>query len=470
MLIIPVENKPDWRHPPVVTLLVVLVNVWVYFGLLDDDEAAYADARQAYVASGLIQREAPHFRAYYRLAYPADDRAGLPEAPDDLVDYVLLDLGFDGYVAERMAGDAEWQRNREAFERRRDELSWIAFGLVPEEAAWWSYLTSMFLHGSVDHLIGNMVFLFIFGFALERALGTLNYTAVYLLGGLGGGVLHVLINQGSHIPAIGASGAVSALMGAYLAVYQLRRIRFFYSVLVYFGEFTAPALLVLPLWLAKEVYGYLYGAQGIAYWDHVGGLLAGAALGWLAMRLSHRVDTNYLERGGLEAASRAQIKRLDALIDAFKYDQARALAASHLAEHPGDVNTWRKYLELVSADKADPEYHRVVKRVLGLSASNPDADTARLIDETYRSYASGKHPKPALNDARLLCALGEQLARTRKLDDARRIANRLLEADRREPEVAGLLRVLGNKLAEAGSGALARHYFTELSARFGEAS
>ena len=168
-------------------------------------------------------------------------------------------------------------------------------GLVPADARWLTYLTSMFLHGGIDHLLGNMAFLFVFGFALERAIGLLNYSALYFLGGLVGGILHVLVHADSFVPTIGASGAVSALMGGYLAVYQLRKIRFFYSVLVYFGEFRAPALVILPAWILKEVYGYVYGDQGIAYWDHIGGLVGGAVLGHLATRLSKQVDTNYLE-------------------------------------------------------------------------------------------------------------------------------------------------------------------------------
>lgn len=117
MLIIPVENTPDWRRPPLVTLLLVLANVWVHLAVAGPD-------------------------------------------------------------------------------------TWLRFGLVPAESVWWSYLSSMFLHGGLDHLIGNMAFLFLFGFALERVLGPLGYGAVYLLGGLAGGVLHVLVNAESQIPTI----------------------------------------------------------------------------------------------------------------------------------------------------------------------------------------------------------------------------------------------------------------------------
>ncbi|MDH3644593.1 MAG: rhomboid family intramembrane serine protease, partial [Gammaproteobacteria bacterium] len=358
---------------------------------------------------------------------------------------------------------------RAQFEGKRDRVTWIRWGLVPGDLHWLTYLTSMFLHGGIDHLLGNMAFLFIFGFALERAIGVLNYSALYFLGGLAGGALHVAVHSDSFVPTIGASGAVSALMGGYLAVYQLRKIRFFYSVLVYFGEFRAPALVILPAWILKEIYGYVYGDEGIAYWDHVGGLVGGAVLGFLAIRLSKKVDSDYLETSSREEASKVQIERLEGLIDEFKYDQARLLAARHLSEQPMDVGTWEKYLHVLAADKDDAEYHRAVKQVLKLCTDKQAvrrADIGRLLESTYRDYVAGDHPKPALRDVALLCALGKQFARTRQLDLARQIANTLLKAQRKEPELAQFLSALCAGLSSSGSGQLAKHYRAELMARF----
>jgi hypothetical protein len=106
-------------------------------------------------------------------------------------------------------------------------------------------------------------------------------------------------------------------------------------------------------------------------------------------------------------------------------------------------------------------------------ASDPQAvrhvDVGRLLESTYREYVSGKHPKPALRDPRLLCAVGKQFARTLQLDIARQIANGLLQAPRKEPELAALLSALCNGLSKAGSGQLARHYRAELAARFPDA-
>ncbi len=166
------------------------------------------------------------------------------------------------------------------------------------------------------------------------------------------------------------------------------------------------------------------------------------------------------------------VERLDGLIDGFRFAEARALAVTHLAEHPGDAATWRKYLQLLApeagAGDADPDYHRAVRRLLRLAATQPGPEMSRLIESTYRAYASARHPQPALNDPLLLCSLGEQFACTRRLDEARRIANGLLKANRGEPELARLLDVLSARLTDAGSKALANHYSRERSVRFGD--
>jgi membrane associated rhomboid family serine protease len=464
MLIIPVENKPDWRHPPVVTLLVILVNVWVYFALAAADEEALADAYHSYVANQLIDREVEHFRVYVG--------GELADSYEEIIPLIVVDRGFDAYLAPYLAQDRVWRETREAFVRKRESVTWIRWGLVPGDARWPTYLTSMFLHGGIDHLLGNMAFLFVFGFALERAIGMVNFSALYFLGGLAGGATHVLVQAGSFVPTIGASGAVSALMGGYLAVYQLRKIRFFYHVLIYFGEFRAPALVILPAWILKEIYGYAYGDEGIAYWDHIGGLLGGAILGYLAVKLSNQVDNDYLETSNREEDSRVHSERLEALIDDFKFDQARALAARRLSTHPREVGTWKKYLQILSSNQDDPEYHRAVKQVLQL-CTDPEAlkrsEVGSLLEATYRDYVAGEHPKPAIRDPLLLCALGKQFARSRQLDIAGQIANRLIKAQRKEPELAQLLSALCAGLSTAGSGQLARHYRSELETRFPEA-
>ncbi|MFW6085397.1 MAG: rhomboid family intramembrane serine protease, partial [Gemmatimonadota bacterium] len=142
-------------------------------------------------------------------------------------------------------------------------------------------LTSMFMHGSWMHLIGNMWFLWVFGNNIEDSMGHVRYVVFYLLCGALASAAHVLTNPGSGVPTVGASGAISGIMGAYLVLYPKVRVH----TLVYFGIFVRvipmTALAVLGLWFGLQV---LSGAlasgtgAGVAFWAHVGGFVAGVAL------------------------------------------------------------------------------------------------------------------------------------------------------------------------------------------------
>jgi membrane associated rhomboid family serine protease len=147
-------------------------------------------------------------------------------------------------------------------------------------------VTSMFMHGSVAHFLGNMLFLWVFGDNIEDAMGHIGYLLFYLAGGTIAALAHIAFETGSFVPMIGASGAISAVMGAYLLLFPLGMVR----VLIFVGIpliFAVPALLVLGLWFATQLmsgFASLEGAEeatgGIAFWAHIGGFLAGAILVW----------------------------------------------------------------------------------------------------------------------------------------------------------------------------------------------
>jgi membrane associated rhomboid family serine protease len=140
-------------------------------------------------------------------------------------------------------------------------------------------VTSMFLHGDIFHLGGNMLYLWIFGNNVEDAMGRGRFLVFYLVCGIAAAMLHALQTPGSVAPMIGASGAISGVLGAYLLLFPLAR------VLVYFGlvfVFWVPAAVVLGLWFglqALSVLGDPQGADtGIAWWAHLGGFAVGMAL------------------------------------------------------------------------------------------------------------------------------------------------------------------------------------------------
>jgi membrane associated rhomboid family serine protease len=141
-------------------------------------------------------------------------------------------------------------------------------------------LTSQFLHGGVLHLVGNLMFLVVFGSSLERLVGNGLYFAGYLLCGVAAGIAHVVGHPTSILPCLGASGAVSGLLGAFLLRYPFSRVYFWFWFVVWFGWFRVPAFLGLGVWLLLQclgVYAQLSGHSvvGVAYLAHLGGFAAG---------------------------------------------------------------------------------------------------------------------------------------------------------------------------------------------------
>jgi len=144
-------------------------------------------------------------------------------------------------------------------------------------------LTSMFLHSGFAHIAGNMLFLWIFGDNVEDFFGHLPYLFFYLVCGVGSALLHVLFNLDSTLPSLGASGAISGVMGAYLVFYPHSRI----LTLVFIFLVPIPAMFILVYWFFLQ---FIAGVttlgevtqSGVAWWAHIGGFLMGMSLAWIA--------------------------------------------------------------------------------------------------------------------------------------------------------------------------------------------
>jgi membrane associated rhomboid family serine protease len=168
-----------------------------------------------------------------------------------------------------------------------------AWGVVPQEYStaqdlpptiplpfWSTLLTSMFLHGGWMHLGGNMLYLWIFGDNLEKVMGAARFAIFYLVCGLAASFAHIVFGPGSSIPAVGASGAISGVLGGYLLLFPHNRVR----VLTRGGIAQVPALVVLGFWIVIQLINGVGSVSataetaGVAYMAHVGGFVAGLVL------------------------------------------------------------------------------------------------------------------------------------------------------------------------------------------------
>jgi membrane associated rhomboid family serine protease len=146
---------------------------------------------------------------------------------------------------------------------------------------WATILTSMFLHGGWFHLIGNMLYLWIFGNNIEDVLGRGRYLLLYLCCGAVAALSQALSSPASHIPMVGASGAIAGVLGAYLLLYPSANVHCFVWIVIFFRVVNVPAWTMLGVWFAMQLVSGLSvasGKPGVAFWAHVGGFVTGLVL------------------------------------------------------------------------------------------------------------------------------------------------------------------------------------------------
>lgn len=171
-----------------------------------------------------------------------------------------------------------------------DDRALMAFydtwGMRPVEVSQgvetYTLLTSMFLHGGVMHLAGNMLFLWIFGDNLEEQMGHLGFALFYIACGVGADLGQVLADPYSQVPVVGASGAIAGVMGGYLLLFPRAKVDVLIIIVIIFKIFPVPAWVMLGVWFALQLFNGVtsFGATGggVAYWAHAGGFLVGLIL------------------------------------------------------------------------------------------------------------------------------------------------------------------------------------------------
>jgi membrane associated rhomboid family serine protease len=199
-------------------------------------------------------------------------RDTIPSSRVPLVNYALIAVNTVVFFHEMSLGP-------------RAEEFLYTYGLVPRDFEFSDLLTSMFLHGGLGHLLGNMLFLYIFGDNVEDRLGHLRFLIFYLLCGMAAGTAQALVVPSSPVPMVGASGAIAGVSGAYFLFFPRARVVTLVPVFIFLQLMEVPAVLFLLLWFVWQLasgvatLGQAAGAGGVAFWAHIGGFVAGMALG-----------------------------------------------------------------------------------------------------------------------------------------------------------------------------------------------
>jgi membrane associated rhomboid family serine protease len=244
--LLPLKDNIPTRHFPVVTVVLIVINLIVYF---------------AFQEGGLEVGNQERVIEYAFIPHELSN-------PDEHC--VLAGCGTDQ------------QLENEGFDPSGQPSTYLTI------------LFAMFMHGGLIHLGGNMLFLWIFGNNIEDAMGRLKFLAFYLLGGLAATLAQYASDTDSVIPTLGASGAIAAVLGGYALLYPRARVLTLVFIVIFITVLRLPALLVLGLWFALqflELGAQTVGDQGgVAYWAHIGGF----AFGLVAVKLfAGRYNPNY---------------------------------------------------------------------------------------------------------------------------------------------------------------------------------
>ena len=391
MLIIPVEDKLNWKRPPVITLLLITINCFIFFNYQIKDSEILNSAMSNYQDSRLWELEKNLYMEFleknkvevWRFT-ATDSQSNETQA----IQQMLHDHDFSTYIHQNPKYQStDWKEKRSPIEAQINSISYIKYGFNPAQPSWTDAFVSMFLHGDFAHLLGNMTFLFLFGFALESLLGAGMYITTYLITGLCATALYWAAKYGVQGFSIGASGAISGLMGAYLAAYRFKRIQFFYWIGPYFNYLKAPALIIFPLWFGKELYGQLTSTGNVNYWTHIGGLLSGLAVVLALSRIRPKPQTTE-EPKSANTRLITQLNRLDRLIEKLYTEQAIQLCQSILLENPKSTELLSRYFRLTRHNK-NKLFHQLVVKIIQL----PDGPAEKqLVREVTQEYCSPKQP------------------------------------------------------------------------------
>ena len=398
-MLIPLRHEGmQSRRWPVITLGLIVLNALAFLGThwkMDAEGAQYAPIKahilllaaahpEVHMPSDVAQfvREfSEHNPAAWKQVQTSNRRA--LDAWDAgmlaMEDPSALQGAMDSLVAQFAEMKRESIREKYAF--------------VPAHPTSISYLTANFLHGGWLHLIGNMWFLWLAGVILEDTWGRLLFSAFYFVAGTAALQFHAWVNPGSIIPLVGASGAIAALMGAFLVRFPNLKIEMVWLFGLFRSyRFKASAYWLLPLWVLMEVfYGSLFGqASGVAHWAHVGGFSFGAVTA-LGLRYSgvEKVAEKAVEE---KVAWTADPKIVEAteLLQKGQLDAASGVLQSHLAEKPDSTDA-HSLLQQIYARKNDQGAYRDVTVKLcqlHLKARNPES-AWQTYEEFVNSGGSG---------------------------------------------------------------------------------
>jgi membrane associated rhomboid family serine protease len=347
-MLIPIKHENmEARRWPVVTLALIAINVVVFLftmSAIDDESPQLGEIKSHILVLAALhpelkmQADAQRVVDGFKQSHP-DQWKQVQNPYRDVIN------AYDAKI--KMTEDfSKLQGEMDSLNAQLASLTKTSiteqYAFVPAQPTAISYLTANFLHGGWMHLIGNMWFLWLAGFVLEDVWGRWLYSGFYLIAGVAALQFYAWSNPGSTTPTLGASGAVAALMGAFLVRFPKMKIEMAWLFLFKLYRFKAAAYWLLPLWLFGEIfYGSLFGSSsGVAHWAHVGGFLFGA-LAALAIQhsgIEQKANKAIEEKIGWTADT--ELEQANSMMEHGQLSEALPLLTNYVAAKPNSVDAW----------------------------------------------------------------------------------------------------------------------------------
>jgi membrane associated rhomboid family serine protease len=417
MIIIPIKHESmQSRRWPIVTLALIAINVLVFLLTMQSIDYAATQAPQSTQVRLHIRLLAamhpelqmtPEAQAMVEKFRHDEPKAwqyaqdGNREIQDAWDAKIRLMESPTALQAEMDSLCAQYSENKQT-----ESSSFLEqYGFVTAHPTPISYITANFLHGGWLHLIGNMWFLWLAGFVLEDRWGRVIYTIFYLAAGAAALQIYAWIG-GAHV-AIGASGAIAALMGAFMVRFAKMKIDMLWLVRLRPVRFQAEAYWLLPLWLLSEFWGTIFGqGDGVAHWAHIGGFAFGVVVALIVQHsgLEHKASAAIEDKITLKGDP--EIEQATELIHQNQIDAAIELLKSILAKKPDSLDACALLQQTYWRVQDLPAYYQTTITLCGLCLKAREPEQAWQLYEEFRNSGGKLVPAAAWLE---LCRAAETL-------------------------------------------------------------
>jgi membrane associated rhomboid family serine protease len=400
-MLIPIKHENmAARRWPVVTLALIAINAAVFLctmSMIDDEAPQLGEVKSHILILAALHPElkmqppSQHLVDGFKQSHP-DQWKHVQSPYRDIID------AYDAKIkmtedTSKLQGEMDSLNAQLANLSKSSMIEQYAF--VPAQPRPISYLTANFLHGGWLHLIGNMWFLWLAGFVLEDVWGRRVYSVFYLIAGAAALQFYAWSNPGSITPTLGASGAVAALMGAFLVRFPKMKIEMAWLFWFKLYRFKAAAYWLLPLWLFTEIFfGSLFGSSsGVAHWAHVGGFLFGALAAVAIQHSGLEQKANQAIEEKLGWSNDPELEQASAKMEHGQLAEALALLTNYVAARPNSLDAWNLLRQIHTRQNNAKDYLEATVKTCTLHLRAHEAEAA------FQDYAdfvdSGGSKMPA---------------------------------------------------------------------------